>query len=101
MSEKCRLDVWLWRARFFKTRALAAAHVGAAGVWIRRAGAMRRIDKAGDTVGAGDEMTFTAHRQAVSLRVLDIGARRGPASEARALYALLDDAEEGGHVSGA
>jgi ribosomal 50S subunit-recycling heat shock protein len=46
-------------------------------------------------------MTFTAHRQAVSLRVLDIGARRGPASEARALYALLDDAEEGGHVSGA
>jgi len=100
-EDKCRLDVWLWRARFFKTRALAAAHVQGAGVWIRRAGAMRRIDKPGDSVAAGEEMAFTANRQPVSLRVVALGVRRGPANEARALYALLDADREPRHVSDA
>jgi ribosome-associated heat shock protein Hsp15 len=101
VSDKCRLDVWLWRARFFKTRTLSAAHVGAAGIWIKRAGVVRKIDKPGETIGAGDEMTFSAHRQAVSLRVLATGERRGPASEARTLFVLLDGEESPGHVSDA
>lgn len=101
MSERCRLDVWLWRARFFKTRALAASHVAAGGVRLMRAGAVRRLDKPGESVGVGDELAFQPNRALVALRIEALGVRRGPVAEARALYALLDGEEPGGHVSGA
>lgn len=100
MSEKCRLDVWLWRARFFKTRTLAASHVSAGSVRLKRAGAVRRIDKPGETIGVGDELSFSGHQGLISVRIAALGARRGPAAEARGLYALLDGTGPGGHVSG-
>lgn len=76
-----RLDVWLWRARFFKTRALAAK---AAANGLRVNGL--RTQKPGARVRPGDVVTFA---QAAHIRVIEVvapGARRGPAPEAQALY---------------
>ena len=42
-----RLDVWLWRARFFKTRALSGAHIRKRGARITRNGLTRRVNKPG------------------------------------------------------
>lgn len=99
MSERVRLDVWLWRARFFKTRALAADFVGAGGLRLARAGAARRLEKPGEAVGAGDLLTFAPRGDLLTLRIEAVGERRGPAPEARALYALLDGPGADSHVT--
>ncbi len=82
---KLRLDKWLWHARFFKSRSLAASQI--AGGSIRLNG--QRIDKRATMVGPGDVLTFTQGRALRVVEVLDIGIRRGPASEAQALYTDL------------
>jgi ribosome-associated heat shock protein Hsp15 len=76
-----RLDLWLWRARFFRTRALAAA--AADGVRING----RRTGRPGASVRPGDVLTFAQAGRIRVVEVLAAGARRGPAPEARALYA--------------
>lgn len=88
-EDRCRIDVWLFRARFFRTRALASAHVSGGGVRIKRAGQVRRISKPGELVGPGDELAIKPNRELVTLRIEATGERRGPASEAQALYALI------------
>lgn len=77
-----RLDKWLWQARFFKTRSLATKVCGARQV--RSAGAP--ITKAHHRVRVGDVLTFAQGRKIRVVKVLALGARRGPASEARTLY---------------
>lgn len=89
MSEACRIDVWLWRARFFKTRALAAASVESGRVRLTHAGRQTRLDKPSRSVHPGDELLFALGGRLVALRVLALGERRGPADEARALYLEL------------
>lgn len=81
-TQKLRLDKWLWFARFFKTRSLAAARVAAGGVRING----ERVTKRATTVGAGDVLTFAQGRVVRIVEVVAIGARRGPAPEAQALY---------------
>lgn len=89
MSEACRIDVWLWRARFFKTRGLAAAFVESGRVRLTHAGRQTRLDKPSRSVHPGDELLFAFGGRLVALRVLALGERRGPADEARALYLEL------------
>lgn len=85
-ADRCRADVWLWRARFFKSRALAAAVLNAGGVRLSRAGGARRAE-AGTPLKVADELVFaTTNGAVVCVRITSIGMRRGPASEARALY---------------
>jgi ribosome-associated heat shock protein Hsp15 len=88
MSEDaCRLDVWLWRARFFKTRALAARFLDDGRVRVTRPGsAEMRVDKASRTVRAGDHLVFAIGGRLFAITVQGLGERRGPASEARELY---------------
>ena len=87
MSEDAvRVDVWLWRARFFKTRSLAAKVVDEGRVRMVRTGAETRLDKPSRTVKPGDELVFALSGRLISVRVLALGERRGPASEARTLY---------------
>jgi ribosome-associated heat shock protein Hsp15 len=77
-----RIDKWLWQARFFKTRSLAARVVGEGRV---RLGG-ERVVKASHGVAAGDVLTFP---QGNRIRVVEIVAlleRRGPAVEAQAAY---------------
>lgn len=81
-AETLRLDKWLWYARFFKTRTLAAKLCRARRV---------RIDgvvqtKANASVAVGNVLTFPQGRHIRVVRALALGARRGPAAEARGLY---------------
>jgi ribosome-associated heat shock protein Hsp15 len=90
-AETCRIDVWLWRARFFKTRTLAARMVAEGCVRLSRGGARIRLDKPGHHVRCGDGLLVVLGERQVALRVEALGARRGPAPEARALYRVMDD----------
>ena len=79
---RLRLDKWLWQARFFKSRTLASRACAAGRVRINRG----VVSKSHATVKPGDVLTFP---QGPAIRVIEIvalGERRGPASEARALY---------------
>jgi ribosome-associated heat shock protein Hsp15 len=89
----CRIDLWLWRARFFRSRSLAQRFVEAGGVRLTRGGREQRLDKASRTVVAGDLLVFALGPKLVAIRVLELGERRGPATEARGLYEALDVAE--------
>ena len=91
--EKLRADIWLWRARFYKTRALAGTQIKKRGIRITRHGQTRRTDKPGATVCAGDVVTFGRSPHIRSVEVLNLGTRRGPASEAEALYQDVGDEE--------
>ena len=88
-DQACRIDVWLWRARFFKTRALAAHAVEAGRIRRGRAGATTRIDKAARPVKVGDELVFAQSSRLVCVRILGFGERRGPPAEARLLYDII------------
>lgn len=81
-----RIDIWLWRARFFKTRALATDYVSRKGIRVTRHGQTRKTSKAGQRVSAGDILTFYKAKTIETVEVLGIGERRGPASEAAGLY---------------
>lgn len=89
MSEAgCRIDVWLWRARFAKSRTLAATMVERGAVRLTHNGVQTRLDKAGRTVHVGDTLVFALGGRLLELTVEGLGERRGPAEEARALYRL-------------
>ncbi|MEO0466934.1 MAG: RNA-binding S4 domain-containing protein [Pseudomonadota bacterium] len=89
-----RLDVWLWRARFFKTRSLSSAAVTKRGVRITRHGQTRRTDKPSALASPGDVLTFTRARRIEVVEVVAVGERRGPAREAAELYKRLGEADD-------
>lgn len=91
MSEDaCRADVWLWRARFFKTRTLAAKMIDEGRVRVTRAGQETRLDKPARPVKIGDALVFALGGRLTAVRVESLGARRGPPAEARGLYSPLE-----------
>ncbi|TKD52251.1 RNA-binding S4 domain-containing protein [Sphingomonas baiyangensis] len=81
-----RLDLFLWYARFAKTRPLAQA--------ICEAGTLRldgrRIDRAHATVRVGTVLAFPLHGRVRVVRIDALPHRRGPPAEAAALYVALD-----------
>ncbi|NNK78923.1 MAG: RNA-binding S4 domain-containing protein [Litoreibacter sp.] len=77
-----RLDKWLWQARFFKTRTLAAKQVSGGHVRVNG----QKVAKAATSVGPGDTLTFAQGRQIRVIEIVALGTRRGPAPEAQALY---------------
>lgn len=89
IAEGVRVDIWLWRARFFKTRAIATDYVSRKGLRITKHGQTRKTDKAGQRVGPGDVLTFYKAKAIETVEILEIGERRGPASEAQTLYRRL------------
>jgi ribosome-associated heat shock protein Hsp15 len=89
-EDGCRIDVWLWRARFFKTRGRAAAMAEAGRIRLTRLGVATRLDKASRVVKPGDELVFAISGRLTAVRVTAAGARRGPPAEARGLYDPLD-----------
>ena len=101
MSEaaRVRIDVWLWRARFAKTRAGAAALVTEGAVRLVRLGSSRALDKASHPVAPGDVLAFAQSGRLRLVRVEALGTRRGPPAEARALYAELE-AEPNADIGG-
>lgn len=87
-KEKLRIDKWLWQARFFKTRGLAAGLAGSGRLRINR----EHVAKPAQPVRPGDVLTFPQGDRIRVIRIEALGARRGPAPEARALYTDLDEA---------
>ncbi|MEM7597759.1 MAG: RNA-binding S4 domain-containing protein [Pseudomonadota bacterium] len=82
MSEKIRLDKWLWQARFFKTRSLSAKTVSGGHVRVNSL----KVAKPASLVGPGDVLTFPQARIIRVVRIVACGDRRGPAPEAQGLY---------------
>ncbi|QJF50708.1 RNA-binding S4 domain-containing protein [Roseobacter ponti] len=89
MAEKLRLDKWLWHARFFKTRSLAASRVAAGDVRVNGT----RVEKRSFVVTPGDVLTFAQGDAIRVVRVEAPGTRRGPAPEAQTLYSDLSPPE--------
>ena len=77
-----RIDKWLWQARFFKTRSLAAKLV--------QSGKLRLngdlISKPSRVISEGDVLTFPKALDTRVIEVRALGTRRGPAPEAQGLY---------------
>lgn len=93
-AERVRLDVWLWRARFVKTRADAARLISQGGVRMIHNGLSRRLDKPSVPVAPGDQLVLPLAAGLRAVRVEGLGHRRGPPAEARALYADLAEGAE-------
>ncbi len=89
MAETLRVDIWLWRARFFRSRALSAEHIRGHGLRLSHNGQTRRVDKPATVITPGDVVTLALGEHISTLEVLDLGTRRGPAAEAQALYRLI------------
>ncbi len=88
-AQGLRLDKWLWYARFFKSRSLASKVCDAGKVRVDGT----RISKAHHLVRPGAVLTFPQSRHIRVVKVLALGSRRGPASEAKALYEDLKPPE--------
>jgi len=76
-----RLDKWLWAARFFKTRSLAAEEIARGRVL-----ANGQVAKASREVRTGDTLALRQGAVARTVVVLGVSGVRGPASVAQALY---------------
>ena len=76
-----RIDKWLWCARFFKTRSLAADEIGKNRVSING-----QVAKASREVRCGDSVTFRQGSIARTVVVRGISGARGPAPVAQQLY---------------
>lgn len=85
-SPSVRLDVWLWRARFFKTRALAAKACESGHIRLERNSVVARVEKPAQAVKPGDRLIFTLGSRLIDVTLAGIGERRGPAAEAQTLY---------------
>jgi ribosome-associated heat shock protein Hsp15 len=84
-ADSVRLDLWLWAARFFRTRSLAkqAVETGKVEVDGQRA-------KASRSLRIGDALKVTRGDEAFEIEVRGISDQRGPASVAQTLYAESD-----------
>ncbi len=80
--DKQRLDRFLFFARAVKSRTLAQKLIEAGQVRVNS----ERTDRTDHKVGAGDVLTMTIHNRLLVWRIVDAGERRGPATEAQALY---------------
>lgn len=76
-----RLDKWLWAARFFKTRSMAAEAVEGGKVHLNGS-----RTKPAHRLRAGDRLRITRGVEMFDVEVLGLNAQRRPGSEAQALY---------------
>ena len=85
-NEQIRLDKWLWAARFFKTRSLAAEAIGGGKIEINGERA-----KPSRIVRLGDRLNIRRGHYQWTIIVKDVSRLRGPAPQAQLLY---DETEE-------
>jgi ribosome-associated heat shock protein Hsp15 len=84
-----RMDKWLWTARFFKTRALAARACE-----LGRIQSCNQAAKAAREVRAGDMLRVTNDGGTFDVQVLLLSEIRGPASVAQTLYRETEASRE-------
>lgn len=88
-NAKLRIDKWLWAARFYKTRTLAAEAVESGKAMVNGVRA-----KPAKTVGAGDQLDLRLGQFHFLVEVLAISNKRGGAPEAQKLYRETDESRE-------
>ncbi len=81
-TERVRLDKWLWAARFYKTRSLAAEDIGHGRISING-----QVAKASREPHVGDEVQMRQGPVLRTVKVLALSNVRGPAPVAQTLYA--------------
>ncbi|MEY5028993.1 MAG: Heat shock protein 15 [Pseudomonadota bacterium] len=79
--DSLRIDKWLWAARFYKTRSLAAEEIGKGRVQLNGQDA-----KASREVKVGDTVVLRQGAVERTVRVLGVSTVRGPAPVAQQLY---------------
>lgn len=79
--DRMRLDKWLWAARFYKTRSLAAEEIGKGRITVNEQAA-----KAARELRVGDRLTLRQGPVTRVVRVCGLSPLRGPAPVAQALY---------------
>ena len=77
-----RLDTWLWAARFFKTRKLAAEAIDGGKIDIDD----QTVKKRGRTIRAGERLKIRKVSISFEVIVRGVSKQRGPASVAQTLY---------------
>ena len=82
MTEKIRLDTWLWYARFYKSRSLSAKAILSGKLRVNSS----KIIKPASKVKINDVLTINHINMVRIIQVQSLGSRRGPASEAQKLY---------------
>ena len=82
MTEKIRLDIWLWHARFYKSRGLSSKAILSGKLRVNSI----KIIKPASKVKINDVLTINHVNTVRIIQIQSIGSRRGPASEAQALY---------------
>ena len=82
MTEKIRLDTWLWYARFYKSRSLSSKAILSGKLRVNSI----KIIKPASKVKINDVLTINHVNTVRIIQIQSIGSRRGPASEAQALY---------------
>ena len=85
-DDPLRIDKWLWAARFFKTRSLAAKAVDGGRVRVNGEGA-----KPSRVLKPGDELAIRAGELEWVVEVKALSRQRGPAAQAALLYAEHED----------
>lgn len=88
-AEKLRLDKWLWFARFFKTRSLAATVVGSGKIRVNGT----PVAKRSVTVAVGDVLTFPKEDDIRVIQIEALDTQRRGAPLAQALYTDLSPPE--------
>ena len=88
-SGTLRIDKWLWYARFFKSRTLAGKLCNSGKLHLNG----QPITKSHATLAVGDILNFAKERENRYIKVIALGHRRGPASEAATLYEDLSPPE--------
>ncbi len=86
---RVRLDKWLWAARFFKTRALAATAIESGKVEVNGERAKRAKQ-----LQVGDELHIRLGPYHHVVTVRAVSEHRGPASVATTLYSESDEAKK-------
>ncbi|MCX5592835.1 RNA-binding S4 domain-containing protein [Alcaligenes endophyticus] len=84
--DRLRLDKWLWAARFYKTRSLAAQEINKARVEVNGLAA-----KPARELSVGDLVRLKKEQPAMLVKVIALSAVRGPATVARLLYEETPD----------
>lgn len=82
LTDRLRLDKWLWAARFYKTRGLAADEIGKGRIQVNG-----QTAKASRELKAGDRVEIRQGEVVRTVTVLALSTVRGPAPQAQRLYA--------------
>ncbi|HRE20024.1 MAG TPA: RNA-binding S4 domain-containing protein [Rhabdaerophilum sp.] len=88
-AETCRLDKWIWFARFHRARETCADLVRKGHVRLNG----RKVSQPGAPVRVGDVLTLALPGRTIVVRVAGMAERRSGTDEAAALYRIVEPAD--------